>query len=165
LASEEMSLSSHLGERGVDWRPAPSGTPEVAGRKPVGEYILQWGTLQNKHWAETGPFIVGQKNGILTMATNSPYDYMSSVYKVLPDELRYAAKDPVLRFTYNEQEQEIINNLHSTILTYVRESFARFVMGDLNIDTDWNRYLGEFDKMGLKEVIEASQSAYDRMNK
>jgi putative aldouronate transport system substrate-binding protein len=165
LASEEMSLSSHLGERGVDWRPAPPGTPEVAGRKPVGEYILQWGTLQNKHWAETGPFIVGQKNGILTMATNSPYDYMSTIYKVLPDQLKYAAKDPVLRFTYNEQEQEVINELHSTILSYVRESFARFATGDLNIDRDWDSYVTEFDNMGLTEVIAASQSAYDRMNK
>jgi putative aldouronate transport system substrate-binding protein len=165
LASEEMSLSSHLGERGVDWRPAPAGTPEIAGRKPVGEYILPWGTLQNKHWAETGPFVIGQKNGIVGMLTNSPYDVMTAIYKVLPDELEYAAKDPVLRFIYNEEEQDIINNLHSTILAYVRESFARFVTGDLNIDTDWNKYLAEFDKMGLKEVIAASQSAYDRMNK
>ena len=70
-----------------------------------------------------------------------------------------------LQVSYNEQEQDVMNEFHSTILSYVRESFARFATGDLNLDRDWDSYIAEFDKMGLKEVIAATQSAYDRMNK
>jgi hypothetical protein len=38
-------------------------------------------------------------------------------------------------------------------------------MGDLSIDSGWDQYVAEFDKMGLKDVIAAAQSAWDRMNK
>jgi putative aldouronate transport system substrate-binding protein len=71
----------------------------------------------------------------------------------------------VAGLVYNEQEQEVMDSLHSTILSYVQESFARFVTGDLNIDRDWDAYIAEFSKMGLPEVIRVTQSAYDRMMK
>jgi putative aldouronate transport system substrate-binding protein len=66
---------------------------------------------------------------------------------------------------YNEQELEVINEFHQTILSYVQESFARFVTGDLSVDSDWNTYLTEFEKMNLKGVISAAQAAYDRQKK
>jgi putative aldouronate transport system substrate-binding protein len=78
--------------------------------------------------------------------------------------MKMGTKDPVLGIIYTDQEQEVMDELHNTILTYVKESFARFVTGDLDINKDWETYLGEFDKMGLKDVIRATQSAWDRMN-
>jgi putative aldouronate transport system substrate-binding protein len=166
LAVEELSLGSHLGEKGVDWKEPPANIKiHVEGYKPVGVPILPWGTLQNKHWAENGPFIIGNKNGLLTAVIDDPTEYMIPILNVLPDEIKYGTKDPITGIIYNEEEQEVINDLHSTIITYVQESFARFSMGDLNIDTDWDNYLAEFEKMGLESIISVTQSAYNRMNK
>ena len=71
----------------------------------------------------------------------------------------------IIGLVYNEQEQEIMNELHNTIISYVQECFARFVMGDLSLDRDWDNYLAEFNKMRLADVIRATQSCWDRMNR
>ena len=57
-----------------------------------------------------------------------------------------------------------MTELQNTIFTYVIESFARFIMGDMSLDTEWDKYVNEFKNMGLEETIAATQSAYDRMN-
>ena len=38
-------------------------------------------------------------------------------------------------------------------------------MGELSVDNDWGRYVAEFNRMGLADVIKVTQSAYDRMFK
>jgi putative aldouronate transport system substrate-binding protein len=171
LGSDEMNLTTRYGEKGVDWV-----EPGLEERKSIIDGVsiwvkpinLIWGVMQNKHWISSGPRLIPNKYAFTDIAgadQNNPFDYTVPIAKHILTEIKYETKTPIAGLIYNEQEQEVINELHSTILTYVQESFARFVTGDLNIDTDWNKYLAEFDKMGLKEVIAASQSAYDRMNK
>jgi putative aldouronate transport system substrate-binding protein len=166
MATEEMSINNHYGEKGVDWKDPPANARGyVSGYEPLADPIVLWGTLQNKHWAENGPNLRGKKWAFPDMATDSPYDYVIAIGRGLPDAIKYGTKDPITGLIYNEQEQDVMNEFHATIITYVQESFARFVMGDLNIDRDWNAYVAEFDKMGLANVIRATQSAWDRMNK
>jgi putative aldouronate transport system substrate-binding protein len=166
MATEEMSVNNHYGEKGVDWTDPPAGSKGyVAGYEPLALPKLQWGTLQNKHWAENGPNLRGKKWAFPDIATDSPYDYVIPIGKGLPDAIKYGMKNPIVGLIYNDQEQEVINELHATILTYARESFARFATGDISIDRDWDKYVAEFDKMGLQDVIKVTQSAWDRMNK
>jgi putative aldouronate transport system substrate-binding protein len=119
--------------------------------------------MQNKWWGLFGPHITPQKwaNGVVPNGN----DVTIPLGRSIGPAVQYANKNPIVGLIYNEQEQEIINEYQATILSYVHESYARFVMGDLNLDTQWDSYVAEFDRMGYKEVIAASQSAYDRMNK
>jgi putative aldouronate transport system substrate-binding protein len=171
LGSDEMNLTTRYGEKGVDWV-----EPGLEERKSIIDGVsiwvkpinLIWGVMQNKHWISTGPRLITNKYTFTDIAgadPNNPYDYTVPIAKHILTEIKYETKTPITGLIYNEQEQEIMNEFHSTILTYVHESYARFVMGDLSIDRDWNSYVAEFDKMGLKEVIAATQSAWDRMNK
>jgi putative aldouronate transport system substrate-binding protein len=166
MAQEEMSISMHYGEKGVDWKDASPGAKGYTTLyPPLLESISNWAFLPNKHWAEAGPGLVTRKWSLPDVATDSPFDSILAVGKILPEEAKYGIKDPVIGIVYNVQEQEVMNEYHATILSYVTESFARFVMGDLSLDRDWDSYVAEFDKMGLRDVIRVTQSAYDRMNK
>jgi putative aldouronate transport system substrate-binding protein len=167
MGSEEFSIITRFGEKGVDWRPPDEGAISVWGSlgNPMIEQILPWGTVQNKYWGEIGPRILSNKHSAMDIDTGNPFDFVRPLGRNIESFVRYRKPEAaVAGLIYNEREQEVMNSLHSTILSYVRESFARFVTGDLNIDRDWDSYLAEFNKMGLDAVIRATQSAYDRMN-
>jgi len=68
---------------------------------------------------------------------------------------------------YNDEEQEVITDFYSEIITYVEECWAAFVTGRMDIHNDavWNEYLSTLKKMNLEECIAVTQRCYDRMNK
>jgi putative aldouronate transport system substrate-binding protein len=168
MGSEDFSIICRFGEKGVDWKPPAAGAKSAFGSlgNPMLESILAWGTVQNKYWGELGPRILSNKHSAMDIDNGSPLDFIAAVNKTIEEFPKYRKMESaVAGLIYNEQEQEVMDSLHSTILGYVRESFARFVTGDLNIDRDWDAYVAEFNKMGLPDVIKATQSAYDRMNK
>jgi putative aldouronate transport system substrate-binding protein len=166
MCSEEMSVGTRWGEKGVDWEVPAPGEKSVfdsLGFPALIRAISTWGVLQNKWYAQTGPFMTPDKwaNGL----TATPTDHTVALGRSIGPAVKYKNPNSVSGLIYNEQEQEVIDEYLSTINTYVNESYARFVTGDLSIDRDWDRYVAEFDRMGSKEVLQAAQSAYDRMNK
>jgi putative aldouronate transport system substrate-binding protein len=166
FAMEDLSVAQYYGEYGVDWvDPPPGSRGYVEGYPPLAVELLSWGTLQNKHWAGAGPQVRGNKWAFPDVANDSPVNYVTPIGRGLSDAIRYGTKTPISGIIYNDAEQSAMNEFHSTILSYVRESFARFAMGDLNIDRDWDNYVAEFNRMGLTDVIRATQSAWDRMNR
>jgi putative aldouronate transport system substrate-binding protein len=66
---------------------------------------------------------------------------------------------PPLVFT--EEQSSELADLKTTILNYVKESLARAVTGEIDIDTQWSGYLRELDNMGLDRFLEINQEAYD----
>jgi putative aldouronate transport system substrate-binding protein len=70
---------------------------------------------------------------------------------------------PSLNFTEDELNQ--INEIQTTLKTYVKESKTRFVTGDMNIDKDWDAYIKEINNIGLDKFLKVCQTAYDRMYK
>ncbi|MDR0759444.1 MAG: extracellular solute-binding protein [Treponema sp.] len=168
MGGEEFSIITRFGEKGVDWKEPDAGAKSTWGSlgNPMLESILTWGTVQNKYWGELGPRILSNKHSAMDIDIGNPLDFVPPMGKTIRSFVEYRKPEAVVAgLVYNEQEQEVMDGLHSTILSYVRESFARFATGDLDIDRDWDAYVAEFNKMGLEDVIRATQGAYDRQNK
>jgi len=168
MGSEEFSIMCRWGEKGVDWQPAPPDAKSAWGDlgKPMIIEILPYGTLQNKYWGEVTPRLLTNKHSAMDIDTGDPYNVFAAMGKTIDDFVKYRNLDAaVAGLIYNEKEQEVMDEYHPNILSYVTESFARFVTGDMNIDKDWDSYVAEFNKMGLADVISATQSAYNRMYK
>ena len=80
------------------------------------------------------------------------------------ESLGYIDEEKVIaKLIFNEEEDEIITNVGTPIVSYVEECWARFITGDMDLDNDWDEYLAELNRMGLAEYQAAVQSAYDRM--
>ena len=169
LGSEELSIITRWGEKGIDWfEPGPNeigAYEESLGYPAIIRPVALWGVLQNKWWANLGPLIRDIKWGVGQAFAPDSLDSSISVGRTIGPAVQFTNRNPIIGLVYNEQEQEIMDNYHRTIITYVEESFARFVMGDLSIDRDWDRYVSEFNRMGLADVIRVTQSAWDRMNR
>lgn len=54
------------------------------------------------------------------------------------------------------------NEIQTTLSSYVRESIGAFLTGEWDIDTYWDTYLAELDKIGIDEVLALYQTAFDR---
>ena len=61
-----------------------------------------------------------------------------------------------------EDESDIYNDAWTDINAYITEETAKFITGDLDIETGWDNFIKELEGMGLQDVIDVYQAAYDR---
>ena len=52
----------------------------------------------------------------------------------------------------------------STLMSYVREMYSGFITGEYDIDTYWSKYIAEMEKIGVSELRDMYQEAYDRVH-
>lgn len=52
--------------------------------------------------------------------------------------------------------------LQSDLYTYVQECVPKFILGEMDIETQWDSFVAECESMGLQEIIDIYQDAYDR---
>lgn len=62
-------------------------------------------------------------------------------------------------FAYTRTEEYLLNN--SELLKYFTENAIRFIMGEKDIETDWDRYVAEYLSMGGEAVRDSLLAAYN----
>lgn len=64
--------------------------------------------------------------------------------------------------TLTQDEQDTYNDSWTDINAYITEWTAAFITGDKDVEADWETYIKGLEAMGMQEVVDAYQSAYDR---
>lgn len=64
--------------------------------------------------------------------------------------------------SYTTEETERRGALASEINTYVREMRLKFIVGDVDIEAEYDNYAKTLENLGLSEMIAIDQAAYDR---
>jgi putative aldouronate transport system substrate-binding protein len=173
LASSEVSFINRYGFEGQDWR-AMDPAKEVNlynAKDPVMQTVNKWGSLQNTYWGGVGAYTNNASFAERTATmpndpANADYIINEIVANLVKEAEPLAVRGTTIsKLVYNEKENEIMQDIWAPIETYVNESFTRFVMSDMNLDTEWDAYVQTMNSMGLKEVLNAVQSSYDRMFK
>ena len=62
-------------------------------------------------------------------------------------------------------EQKVWDKYYTNLETYMLEQQQRWVLGSADIEAEWDNYVARLDKLGLKKVLAAVQTAYDRQFK
>jgi putative aldouronate transport system substrate-binding protein len=167
MVCEELSIHQRWGEKGVDWLPAQPGDKSAyaaLGYKPALRPVLTWSTLQNKHWAQTGPYIRQYSISLGTVVVD-PFDQTVVVGDIIGQYVDKHPKDFIPKLIYTKDESDKVQEPLASLSTYVAQSMARFATGDLDIEKDWDSYKAELDKIGLPAVLKTVQGVYDRMYK
>jgi putative aldouronate transport system substrate-binding protein len=166
MFSEEAPYRHRFGVPGRDWEYPKAGEVSMFGDQASIKPILNWGAVQNAHWQET---TAGYRPYKITDGQVWDGNPKSNQYILVQASKKYymnkAPAKVVYPFNMTLDESEEIDEVKNTINTYVKEAVARFITGDMNIETDWENYKRELDKMGFKRYMEISQIAYDRMIK
>lgn len=171
MCSEEMTVWTRWGEKGVDWLvPSEStvGMFDFMGYPAYLEPVLQWGSTQNSHWmADTPGF--RRTNISLGMASNdTSQEAKSFAIKELYE--RYGenfAKDVIDQRVYGliysteelDDKAELVNGLDS----YVANMRYEFITGIKNLDSDWDAYIKELKGLNVDKLNEINNTAYERM--
>ena len=62
---------------------------------------------------------------------------------------------------FNEDQQSVIDTYWEAMVTYWQKMQVEFITGVSDIDTDWDTYVDTLKQMGLDEVMEAINEAWD----
>lgn len=166
-ATEEVVEGSGLygtsfcyGMEGKDWDFGPEGSGTYTFHTPEsydGSFtVYQYGEVI---WANLGR--VDALEGLVTdTVSNNQARQQGFVKNVIP----YMEEDyfPLTLFKFNEDEQYVLDNRLADIDSYVQSMKGKFITGAADIETEWETYCNTLNDMGLQEVIEVYQSAYDR---
>lgn len=167
LYEYEHTLRSNYGRPGEEWREATEGEIGINGEPAKWSELKSFGEIQNVNWAQTGPSL--RSHDFRLSAVSKGDDdlevilYNETKNNYLPYKAANIQTVPPL-FMTNEQATEVAD-LSKTINDYVDEMLARFVIGDANIDKEWDTYVKTLESMNIKQLINVYQVAYDAQNK
>ena len=161
LYDKEMTISTRFGEKGLDWdyltdKERKAYGVDMLGRTPLfKELRIIWGKPQNSHWGSITPSYQTEKEICLPSANDLTLDAIPLYKDKHPKEV-------ISTFVHTSDELFDLSDVETSIKSYVQESMTRFVMGDKPF-SEWDSYVQELDKMGLKQYLDIKQQAYDRM--
>jgi putative aldouronate transport system substrate-binding protein len=168
LWGEEAFYRSRFGIPGRDWvyaEPDEQSLFAALGYKPSIKVINEtWGKELNVHWGSTVAHcqLAEYIDGMVWNGDPLNLDYL--VATSAPYYLEYGPKEEVYRLIYEASELEEVTDIQQNLTTYVNESTARFVIGDLDVNKDWDSYTKELKTIGTERYIELGQKAFDRLN-
>jgi putative aldouronate transport system substrate-binding protein len=167
LMSERYSVMGRFGEEGVDWkRPEPGMKTYYPGYDPYLIPIAVWGTPTNKHWEQGEPRILPYKvmNGFMIQGQLRHLDLWNA--QASAQGMKYFDNNKVIgTLVYSRSEYDQIAEIQANITTYFKECYTRFLLRDMSLENDWNKYLAELQSMGLDTYVRISRAAYARMTK
>lgn len=69
---------------------------------------------------------------------------------------------PSAFFILSEEENDVMAENYTDIKNYVDMMKAKFIVGEEDLESGWERYVAEIEKMGIADVVAVQQAAYDR---
>lgn len=71
-------------------------------------------------------------------------------------------RDPFPTLNFTVGESETIDAMLGSIVTYMNEMQQKWILGENDVEAEFDNYLAKMKAMGMDECIAAYQSAYDR---
>ena len=183
LCSEEMSITNRFGKRGENWdywdeakvEDKSAYSPAFPGYDiyfiaydDVGFFSSM--TQQNVSYIQQGPWIQGAYalNAMATMQNaTTPEEELKVKFEnrkntAIMDCMKYIPDEVAVNLPMTAEEMEESADIKTALDTYFNEITCQFLIGEKDIDSEWNNYLAELEKIGYPKLLEIYQTAYDR---
>ena len=179
MSSEIVGITMRFGQQGVDWDYAADAKDAQNWESAYENFPLYiiayddntfWAAKEptNNSWMQTGPFVrqYGIANGLgVPKGSVSAYTQHVNEGISMYQEGGYAPEEYIVGLIYNEDESIVVSETEATLKSYIQEYIGAVMMGNKNLEGDWDLFQTELEKMGLSDYLAAVQSAYDRMYK
>lgn len=170
MCSEEASMSAKLGEKDVDWTAADEGSVsnyEELGIPAFYKKLNVLGDVHNKTWGSdvwagytTTDINLGEQKNPEKQAAKWITEQKSKFPRYYENRYPY-----ILNLSYLEEDTKRADELKYATSEYVNDMIAKFILGRENIDEKWEEYKKTLKSLGVEELIEIQQRAYDNANK
>ncbi len=171
MYSEEASMRLRQGVLDVDWKMAEPGDKTCDGRDAKYARItplLIDGKAQNQHLANSGLFAESndQYMGLWTTPEDfNKYDANYFEQLLYLESQKYEGYQPdqtLPPVVFTDEENAEVADIEVEIKKYWQEQRTLFVTGEKDIDTEWDNYVAQLEKLGLPTMIEMYDAAYNR---
>ena len=165
MYSWEGSIRGSSGVLGEDWENLSADTKMVGvdGGKATWNQLNVWsGVEHNRHWNQRTPRYLDMAIR-MGMAYNPIDPLERRLYEYTRDLMEpYQTKDKgVPPMALSSEQSKVFGDLKVNIYTVVDEWFANFIMGNNDINTEWEDYNAALDEAGLAAFLEIYQENYD----
>jgi putative aldouronate transport system substrate-binding protein len=171
--TEEGTITTWWGEKGMGWEDAEPGSTGMDGSPAkYKEIVLQPDNpyYGNKSWSnhipcyETAAF----RNSLWTAPDMLAPDgsgverflYVKTKENYEPYGINQ--KNVIPPMYYSENLVSEVASLTTAINPYVEESIAKFVVGDLNVDSGWAMFQQNLKNLGVDRYLQIVQETYDK---
>ena len=183
LTRQDYTISNRWGKQGEDWdyfeeyvqtlddykeEDWTAANPFVEKLIIVYDDASFWSgsDMQNRSWLAAGPQIRGYSvaDGRTSSAESlTAYTVHMSESGLLYPE--YYPEEYVTSLTYTQEEQEEISEIFANATSYISTTCTTWLLGEGDIDGEWDGFQEELKKIGVERALEIAQSAYDRSHK
>ncbi len=157
-----LGQSFTLGLKGVHWDYGPEGSGTYVEILPEG-YTKTHAVFRSEevYWAAAG-----RRDAFATLIPSEPSNSQVRQIAFIKNIIPYQSDlyFPVKLLSFTEDEQYVLDNRLADIQKYYKEMEGKFITGITDIETGWDEYCATLEKMGVQDVIEVYQAAYDRFN-
>jgi len=173
LLSDDGTMTLMFGDKGMGWTDADPGATGPDGRPATYKLISMERTNPYYGNASWGGIFPNFRTEAFRLAQQVPEDmrnpaidgserllYVKSKENYAPYGQRIENLLPPLY--YDAANVSDIAMLTTNINTYVEESIAKFVVGDLNLDADWPKFQAELKNLGVDRYLGIIQQSYDK---
>ena len=172
LAEEETALTTRYGLRGKGWDYYTGDKPGKYSSMGFTEALFTviedpYGQPNNYIWSNNRLMFLPAK--LIEAYPDTEYEdplveYSDTMFSEAIGMVHGKQPGQIFsRLKWMEDEQMQITEIETTIKSYVLESVTRFLMGELDVEDDWDNYLKDLDSMGLESYMEMAQIAWDRV--
>jgi putative aldouronate transport system substrate-binding protein len=170
--TEEGSTYGYFGEKGVTWKDADPGTTGSTDHQARIDTTLKvpanyaytnnavfplpwwWDNAYRTSWVQPkdmlSPDGTGSEKFLYQMTLQNYVPYGAPKSMIIP---------PLYYDTANVSEMAV---LRTNINTYVEEAIAKFIVGQMNIDTQWDQFQKELKNLGIDRYLQIIQETYNK---
>lgn len=162
---KEAGMVIRYGEEGVDWEWVPEGTEGIFPDTPATFRVISdvLTGVQNKWWNVWSPLYLDYSIGDGWAKSDDPLDPSALAYATVPKLKGYIPDERVIKIIYTTEESNEIAEIKSNLDSYWKEAMTLFIIGDMDIESEWEDYLAELENIGLSKYLEVTQTAYTRV--
>lgn len=175
LFTAEGRQWQYQGAYGIDWTDADpdgvgiDGNPATYKKLDVKETQGEdYEYFENTYWGQTFPqFIDSQER--LGLQQDYPMDdrkgrsvemYLYHYTKENYEPYGIDIDNTIPPMYYSEDVSAEVARLKTDINTYVEESIAKFITGQMNLETEWDAFKAQCEAIGLARYLEIVQDTY-----
>jgi putative aldouronate transport system substrate-binding protein len=159
----DATTNSVFGKEGEDWVRASEGDVSISGGKALYTALKVWsGEEHNRHWNQAAPTF--RTNEYRMAQTFNPDDPLERwLYEWTRDLMEpYGVTDKAVPpMVFTEDQSKIFGEIGPTVYGTANEWFANFVIGNADVEADWDAYIQALNDAGLPQLLEIYQAAYD----
>lgn len=157
-----------LGREGIDWAWAEEGELGINGLPGIWKPLVGRNEIgKTSWWDQRGPYVFTRAERLGRVNTGEESLALELIlFEETRDKLEpyQVSLDRIIPpLAYGEDAAAEVVEIGTALDNYVAEMTARFIIGDADIEADWDDYLAEFERIGLDRYIELMQEAFDSL--